>query len=129
MNPALPLFPLLLLLPSLAVAAPLACGPVPTQLRAAVAIKSGGPEVLEIRHVATPVPGPDELLVRVHHAGVNPVDWKLQERGALPYPAIPGGDFSGEVVAAGERVQGYACGALVAGIVKSVPFGMKRAEE
>jgi NADPH:quinone reductase-like Zn-dependent oxidoreductase len=116
MNRVIPFAPLLLLLPSFAMAAPLACGPVPTQMRAAVAMKSGGPEVLELRQVATPVPGPDELLVRVHFASVNPVDWKLQERGALPYPAIPGGDFSGEVVAAGERVRGYACGALVAGI-------------
>jgi NADPH:quinone reductase-like Zn-dependent oxidoreductase len=122
-----PLLPLLLL-PAIATATPLACSSVPTQMRAAVATRAGGPEVLELRTVATPVPGPDEVLVRVHHASVNPVDWKLQERGVLPYPAIPGGDFSGEVVAAGERVRGYACGALVAGIADARGRGGSYAE-
>ncbi|WP_176693107.1 nuclear transport factor 2 family protein [Arenimonas terrae] len=127
MTRTLPLLPLLLL-PSLATAAPLACGSVPTQMRAAIAPRAGGPEVLELRTVATPAPGPDEVLVRVHYASVNPVDWKLQERGALPYPAIPGGDFSGEVVAAGDRVQAYACGARVAGIADARGRGGSYAE-
>lgn len=92
------------------------CRSIPDRMLAAVATRAGGPEVLQLQHVATPTPGPGEVLVRVHYAGVNPVDWKLQERGALPYPAIPGGDFAGEVVGTGPQVEGVACGALVAGI-------------
>lgn len=109
---------LLALAPTFACAAadPLVCGSVPEQMRAAVATKAGGPEVLQIQTVATPAPGPGEVLVRVHYASVNPVDWKLQERGALPYPAIPGGDFSGVVVATGPDTSGYSCGSEVAGI-------------
>lgn len=96
--------------------ATLACEPVPSLMPAAVATAAGGPEVIESAYVPTPRPGPGELLVRVAYAGVNPVDWKLQERGALPVPAIPGGDFSGRVVGAGAGVTGFACGDLVAGI-------------
>jgi len=36
----------------------------------------GGPEVLQLAQVARPVPIPTEVLVRVHAAGINPVDWK-----------------------------------------------------
>ena len=35
----------------------------------------GGPEVLKLEQVARPVPEADQLLVKVHAAGVNPLDW------------------------------------------------------
>lgn len=114
-----PLFALLLLsfaaAPALA-QAPLACGLVPSLMQAAVAPRAGGPEVLEVGYLPTPRPAAGELLVRVHYAGINPVDWKLQERGALPAGAVPGGDFSGVVVGSGGGVEGVACGQAVAGI-------------
>jgi len=109
-------------------AASLDCGPVPALMRAAVAPSAGGPEVLQIRQLRTPVAGPGEVLVRVHFAGVNPVDWKRQERGRLPYPAVPGGDFSGTVVATGAGVAGFACGAEVAGIADAAGKGGSYAE-
>ena len=64
-----------------------------------------------------PAPAAGEVLVRVHYASINPVDWKLQERGRLSFPAMPGGDFSGEVIALGSGVTDFVCGDLVAGIV------------
>ena len=33
-------------------------------------------EVLEVRDVERPAPGPGEVLVKVHLSGVNPTDWK-----------------------------------------------------
>ena len=39
----------------------------------------GGPEVLELEEAACPRPAAGEILVRVHAAGVNPVDWKVRE--------------------------------------------------
>ncbi|MGO8689355.1 MAG: NADP-dependent oxidoreductase [Thermoguttaceae bacterium] len=66
----------------------------------------GGPEVLTLEEAACPRPAAGEILVRVHAAGVNPVDWKVRE-GHLKtlvqhrFPLIPGWDFSGVVVAAG----------------------------
>jgi NADPH:quinone reductase-like Zn-dependent oxidoreductase len=59
----------------------------------------GGPEVLQLDEIPRPEPKPNELLVRVYAAGVNPMDWKIREGrfGEMPLPTILGGDFSGVV--------------------------------
>ncbi|HKS54369.1 MAG TPA: NADP-dependent oxidoreductase [Steroidobacteraceae bacterium] len=93
------------------------CGQAPASMRAARIHAAGGPEALRIESVPVPVPKAGEVLVRVHYASINPVDWKLQEAGRLPFPAIPGGDFSGEVIALGAGVTDFACGDQVAGVV------------
>jgi NADPH:quinone reductase and related Zn-dependent oxidoreductases len=93
------------------------CAQVPTAMQAARIHAAGGPEALRIESVPVPAPAAGEVLVRVHFASVNPVDWKLQEAGRLSFPAIPGGDFSGEVIAIGTGVTEFACGDLVAGVV------------
>ena len=66
----------------------------------------GGPEVLRYEDAPRPVVKPDELLIRVHAAGVNPVDWKVRQglaKDFLKYtpPFIPGWDVSGVVEAVG----------------------------
>lgn len=68
----------------------------------------GGPEVLRYEDAPTPEPAAGEVLVRVHAAGVNPVDWKIRE-GSVPWakytlPMIPGWDFSGVVDRIGPEV-------------------------
>ena len=66
----------------------------------------GGPEVLQLDDVAMPDPGPDEVLVSVHAAGVNPVDTYFRagaySPGSLPW--IPGSDLAGVVETTGEGV-------------------------
>lgn len=74
-------------------------------MRAVVITRPGGPEVLEVREVATPEPGPGEVLVRVAAAGLNRADI-LQRKGFYPAPPgsppdIPGMEYAGEVVALG----------------------------
>src|SRR6266704_5314256 len=66
----------------------------------------GGPSVLKLEEVPAPTPGPNQVLVRNHAAGVNPVDTYLRSntdnRGPkLPY--TPGSDAAGvsEAVGAG----------------------------
>jgi len=81
----------------------------------------GPPEVLEEAIVPDPAPGPGEVLVQVKAAGLNRADL-LQRRGLYPAPdgspsSIPGLEFAGEVVSAGERVQAPLPGARVMGIV------------
>ena len=93
------------------------CLAPPATMRAARIHAAGGPEGLRVEQLAVPRFGAGEVLVRVHYASINPVDWKLQEWGRLPYPATPGGDFAGEIVAVGQGVDTFSCGDLVAGIV------------
>ncbi|HEX4039627.1 MAG TPA: NADP-dependent oxidoreductase [Acidobacteriaceae bacterium] len=80
----------------------------------------GGPEVLTLDETPRPEPGPGQVLVRVHAAGVNPADWKVRagyfkEFLPLQLPAILGFDLAGEVEAAGPGVAGFSKGVQVYG--------------
>jgi NADPH:quinone reductase-like Zn-dependent oxidoreductase len=83
----------------------------------------GGKDVLELnQNVPQPVAGNEQVLIEVHAASLNPVDWKiragyLKEMAPLTLPATLGGDVSGIVTAVGasashlkvgDRVYGYA---------------------
>ena len=59
--------------------------------------------------VDIPKPGPDQLLIKVFTAGLNPVDWQVHQRGFPPvsYPAVLGHDMSGVVEEAGEGVSAF----------------------
>jgi NADPH:quinone reductase-like Zn-dependent oxidoreductase len=62
----------------------------------------GGPEVLKLVDVERPEPGPAEVLVRVHAAGINPTDfWHRASGGLAGRPVRLGWDLSGVVEAAG----------------------------
>jgi NADPH:quinone reductase len=68
----------------------------------------GGPEVLELHEISTPKPGPGQVLVRVHAAGVNPYDTYMRSgtyavKPQLPY--TPGSDAAGTVEAVGDGVK------------------------
>jgi NADPH:quinone reductase-like Zn-dependent oxidoreductase len=78
----------------------------------------GGPEVLHFEGIEQPAPKDGEILVRVHAASVNSVDWKirdglLRKRFNLQLPVIPGGDLSGEVAAVGPDVTNFRVGDAV----------------
>jgi len=67
----------------------------------------GGPEVLQLQEIPTPKPGPGQVLVRVHAAGVNPYDTYMRNGTYAikpPLPYTPGSDAAGVVEAVGERV-------------------------
>ncbi|EEF62934.1 Alcohol dehydrogenase zinc-binding domain protein [Pedosphaera parvula Ellin514] len=91
-----------------------------TSTMKAVRIHSfGGPDVLRYEDVSVPEPKSNELLIRVHAAGVNPVDWKIREGhlGQIPLPSVLGSDFAGAVEATGSDVKGFRTGDSVFGIV------------
>ena len=95
-----------------------------TTMRAVVAERTGGPEVLVEREVPRPTPGLTEILVRVKAAGVNPTDWKSRADGGLPgktFPAILGYDVSGVVEEVGPGVTFYRPGDEVLGMPR-FPF-------
>lgn len=89
-------------------------------MRAVVLESHGGPEVLTIREVPDPVPGPEEVVVAVSATALNRADI-LQRMGFYPGPPadleIPGLEFAGRVVAVGDRVASTAIGDEVMGIV------------
>src|SRR6185436_17947141 len=76
----------------------------------------GGPDRQTFIDVPIPRPGPDELLVRVRAAGVNPGDWRLRE-GSYGHdgPAVLGREVAGTVVALGPGVSEFAVGDQVFG--------------
>ena len=98
--------------------------PLPDVMRAIVAPAPGEPELLELREVPRPSPGPGEVLVRVAAAGVNPVDAKTRSGAGASrflgddgFPWIPGWDLAGTVVEAGFGVARFGVGDRVFGTV------------
>lgn len=91
----------------------------------------GPPGVLELRDVPVPTVGDDEVLVRVHAAGLNPQDWHLMV--GLPWfmraqtgvrrPTVTGlgSDLAGTIEAVGDSVGGFAPGDQVFGRVGLTP--------
>ncbi|HEX4723923.1 MAG TPA: zinc-binding dehydrogenase [Pseudonocardiaceae bacterium] len=81
--------------------------------RAVLIERFGGPEVLDVREVEKPTPGPGEILVRVLASGTNPVEAKIRQGAAmpdLPLPAVLGGDVSGVVEELGAGVSDFVVG-------------------
>ncbi|RAG85466.1 NADP-dependent oxidoreductase [Streptacidiphilus pinicola] len=90
-------------------------------MRAVVQDSFGGPEVLRVERVPRPEPLPTEVLVRVHAAGVNPVDWKTRSGSGMAGvlgepPFVLGWDVSGVVEAVGFGVTTLAVGDEVYGM-------------
>lgn len=93
-------------------------------MHAIAATSWGPPDVLEEVTVPRPAPGPTEILVAVHAAGVNPTDWKARASGGFGLwgtPPILGYDVSGVVDAVGPGASLFAPGDEV--------FGMPRFPE
>ena len=94
-------------------------------MRAAYYNRYGSTDVLEIGELPDPELRPDQILVRVHAAGLNPKDIVIRKgKAALfagsRFPKLPGMDYAGEVVALGARVAGIAVGDKVFGMVNAV---------
>ncbi|MFC8003660.1 NADP-dependent oxidoreductase [Streptomyces olivaceus] len=95
-----------------------------TTMRAVSQDVLGGPEVLKEVRVERPVPRPNEVLVRVRAAGVNPTDWKHRADGGFlgEPPFVLGWDVSGTVESVGIGVAAFRPGDEVFGML-SYPFG------
>ncbi|RPD54789.1 GroES-like protein [Lentinus tigrinus ALCF2SS1-7] len=78
--------------------------PLPTQQNVLYLLSNGGP--LAVRKANVPSPGPDDILLKVEAAGLNPLDWKIQTEGLFTteYPAVLGFDVAGVVETVGLNV-------------------------
>jgi NADPH2:quinone reductase len=82
-------------------------------MRAILVREFGGPDVLHLEDVPDPKPGPSEVVVRIHAAGVNPVDTYIRSGSYArkpPLPYVPGSDGAGEVESTGADVTTVARG-------------------
>jgi len=80
----------------------------------------GDPEQLTLEQVQRPEPQAGEVLIRVHAAGVNPVDWKIRQGwmkdfAPMQFPYIPGADLAGVVEEVGSGVTAFQKGQVVFG--------------
>lgn len=81
-------------------------------MQAFVLNRYGGPEATGLHEVPRPVAGPGEVLVRVHAAGLNPVDFKTRD-GMLKvvqgydFPVVMGNELAGTVEGLGEGVTAF----------------------
>ena len=97
-------------------------------MRAVVYSEYGGPEVLQLADVEQPTPAANEILVKVHAAALNPVDWHFVRGAPYPIRMATGGfkrptrhrrvgaDYSGTIEAVGQSVTGFTVGEPVFGM-------------
>ncbi|EMR49077.1 TPA: zinc-dependent alcohol dehydrogenase family protein [Pseudomonas putida] len=88
------------------------------------AIAESAQTPLVVRHIARPVPGKGQVLVRIHAAGVNPLDTKIAigagAHARQELPAVLGLDLAGTVVELGEAVDGFTPGQEVFGMAGGI---------
>jgi NADPH:quinone reductase-like Zn-dependent oxidoreductase len=97
-------------------------------MKAAVVRRYGPPQVVTIEHIPRPVPGPDEVLIRVRATTVSTADWRIRSLSmpygfgfagrlafgfAAPRKPVLGSELSGDVVAVGARVNSFVVGDAV----------------
>jgi NADPH:quinone reductase-like Zn-dependent oxidoreductase len=94
-------------------------------MKAIVYNEFGPPDVLKLADVDVPTPKAHEILLKVHAASVNPLDWHLirgepavMRLGGKPKAKVPGADVAGTVEAVGPDVRRFRRGDEVLGTVQ-----------
>lgn len=102
-------------------------------MKAIVITEYGSTDVLQLKEVAKPVPGDNEILIKVHAASVNDWDWGMM-RGkpflnrmlfglVRPKLNIPGVDIAGQIESIGKNVRNFQVGDDVFGDISESGFG------
>ncbi len=80
------------------------------------AFLDGTGEKLSVRDAPMPTAAPGRVVIKNKATAVNPVDWKVQDRGSFvkSWPVVLGQDVAGEVVEVGEDVKHFKKGDRVA---------------
>jgi len=97
-------------------------------MKAVTTTQYGGVDVLRLQEIKNPVIEKDEILIKIHAASVNPIDWRVRKgsykflTGRRP-PTILGNDFAGIVVDIGNDISTYKIGEAVWGFVEAFDRG------
>ena len=87
-----------------------------------VITKPGGPKVLDIQEISIPEPGPEEVCIAVHFAGIIFADTLMRlgfYQPRPPFPFTPGYEVSGVVHSIGSKVKGFEIGQRVVGLMRT----------
>lgn len=88
----------------------------------------GSSEVLRMEQAPVPKPAAGQVRIRIHAAGINPIDWKIrsgrmQKLYSVTLPHIPGRDVAGTIDAVGSGVTRWKRGDAVVALVDVTPLG------
>ena len=92
-------------------------------MKAVVYDKKASPDVFAFRKVAKPVPGDDEVLVKIQAVSVNAADYRSIKMGIIPKGRIFGSDIAGHIEAAGKNIRRFAVGDELLGDISGCGFG------
>jgi NADPH:quinone reductase-like Zn-dependent oxidoreductase len=101
-------------------------------MKAIVFTEYGPPDVLQLKEVEMPTPADDEVLIEVHAAAANPLDWhimrgepflaRLDNGLRTPNTTRLGADLAGRVEAFGRRVTQFQPGDAVLSLAATITF-------
>jgi NADPH:quinone reductase-like Zn-dependent oxidoreductase len=92
-------------------------------MKAVVYEKGNSPDVLVYREVDKPIPGDNEVLIKIHAVSVNAADYRSIKMGIIPKRKIFGSDIAGRVEAVGKNTRQFAIGDEVFGDISGCGFG------
>lgn len=92
-------------------------------MKAALYDRKGSPEKLCLKEIDKPVPGVNEVLIRVHVVSLNAADYRSMKMGIIPKRRIFGADVAGTVESVGKNTAVFKPGDEVMGDLASYGFG------
>jgi NADPH:quinone reductase-like Zn-dependent oxidoreductase len=96
-------------------------------MKAVVLREYGNEEVLKLEEIDKPSPQANDILVKVHNIGVNPIEWKVRnglgEVFGMKLPIFLGSEISGTVESAGTEVKNFKAGDEIFGNINMIRGG------
>jgi 2-desacetyl-2-hydroxyethyl bacteriochlorophyllide A dehydrogenase len=93
------------------------------KMKAVVYDKKARPDKLVMRDVDKPLPGDQEVLIRIHACALNAADYRSMKMGIIPKRRIFGADIVGRIELAGKDIQRFRAGDFVMGDLSNCGFG------
>lgn len=92
-------------------------------MKAVLYSKKGSPEKLSLHEIEKPVPGDNEVLIRVHVVSLNAADYRSMKMGLIPKRKIFGADVAGSIESVGRNCSVFIPGDEVLGDLAGFGFG------